>query len=53
MAFEVKNMAMAECWDPKGHKKPKKISKFDEIGWWPLIWPSENFFGLFQLFWGL
>ena len=32
MAFEVKNMAMAEFWDPKGSKKPKKISRFDKIG---------------------
>ena len=25
MAFEIKNMAMAEFWGPKGPKKPKKI----------------------------
>ena len=43
MAFEVKNMAMAKFWDPKGPKKPKQFSKFDKIGWWPLIWPSKIF----------
>ena len=52
MAFEVKNMAMAECWGPKGPKKPKKISNFDKIGWWPLIWPSKKFLAFFYFLGG-
>ena len=50
MAFEVKNMAMAEFWDPKGPRKPNKFSKFDIIGWWPLIWPSKFFLAFFNYF---
>ena len=41
-------MAMAEFWGPKGPKKPKKLSGFDNIGWWPLIWPSKNFPAFFN-----
>ena len=51
MAFKVKNMAMAECWGPKGPKKPKKFLNFDKIGWWPSIWPSKIFWP-FSIFWG-
>ena len=50
MAFKIKNMAMAEFWGPKGSKKPKKISEFDKIGWWPLIWPSKIFLAFFNFF---
>ena len=52
MAFEVKKMAMAECWGPKGPKKPEKISNFDKIGWWPLIWPSKKFLAFFYFLGG-
>ena len=50
LAFEIKNMAMAEFWGLKGPKKQKKLSGFDEIGWWPLIWPSKNFPAFFNFF---
>ena len=48
MAFEIKNMAIAEFWGSKGSKKPKKLSEFDKIGWWPLIWPSKIFLAFFN-----
>ena len=39
LAFEIKNMAMAEFWGLNGPKKPKKLTIFDYSS------NPDNFFG--------
>ena len=53
IALKVKRKVSPKFWMPVDYNLVEKLWKFSMFCIWPFLWPSKNFFGLFNFFWDI